>query len=334
MQAIVSVIQFVLKWHMKKEKVQGSQETDTDSGSGSVSEGCDDSETSAGGFPTDVEKVGEIAEEGNAIQVSRPRWPNEMENKHVFIVLAGNGSRMWRGAFFVPSRDPALSFSPQPPPHSLVTMDSLSLLRESLPNAKLETAEREMSLDFKAAAQSLATLFKSSKQSVKHAHDAGYAACLQDMLQIIQSGVSEDSGVGVARVMDWAEGQLDRYREGHEFETVDEVMAGLPRRVTRDASRSPRRASSSTLPDLAVFDSTASKRRHAAMTSVETRRRSRVGPVSGERDIRTPRKVKRGGLGERERERERDRVADAMEFEDDAGRDRKRSKTVNGTPPS
>ncbi|EUC55281.1 DUF4588 domain protein, partial [Rhizoctonia solani AG-3 Rhs1AP] len=116
-------------------------------------------------------------------------------------------------------------------------MDSLSLLRESLPNAKLETAEREMSLDFKAAAQSLATLFKSSKQSVKHAHDAGYAACLQDMLQIIQSGVSEDSGVGVARVMDWAEGQLDRYREDWSL-NGGRGDGGVTRRVTRDASRS------------------------------------------------------------------------------------------------
>ncbi|KDN46160.1 hypothetical protein RSAG8_04387, partial [Rhizoctonia solani AG-8 WAC10335] len=222
-------------------------------------------------------------------------------------------------------------------------MDSLSLLRESLPNAKLETAEREMSLDFKAAAQSLATLFKSSKQSVKHAHDAGYAACLQDMLQFIQSGVSTDGdGMGVARVMDWAEGQLDLYREGREFEKVDEAIAALPRRqavAPRDESRSPRRASSSSLPsDPPAFDTTATaiKRRHGAITSVEARRRSRVGPLPGDRDIRTPRKVKRAVPGEREREREREkeRATDAMEFEEDAGRDRKRSKNTNGTPPS
>ncbi|CAE6418242.1 unnamed protein product [Rhizoctonia solani] len=211
-------------------------------------------------------------------------------------------------------------------------MDSLSLLRELLPNTKLETAEREMSLDFKAAAQSLATLFKSSKQTVKHAHDAGYAACLQDMLKLVQSGVSEDAdvSVGVARVMDWAEGQLDRYRDGQEFEKVDEAIAGLPRRqvvIHREESRSPRRASTSSLPELPVFDfttTTTTKRRHGTMGS-EARRRLKAVPLSGERDIRTPRKMKKVVPGERDRERER--VADAMEFEEDGGRDRKRPKT-------
>ncbi|KAH7325430.1 hypothetical protein B0J17DRAFT_681350 [Rhizoctonia solani] len=207
-------------------------------------------------------------------------------------------------------------------------MDSLSLLRESLPNAKLETAEREMSLDFKAAAQSLATLFKSSKQTVKHAHDAGYAACLQDMLQLIQSGVSEDrDGMGVARVMDWVEGQLDRYREGQEFEKVEDVIGAMPRQ--RDGSRSPRRASTSSLGEPQIDATNATKRRHGAITS-DARRRSRAGPLPGERDIRTPRKVKRAG----ERERERDRPIDGMEFDEDGGRDRKRSRITNPTPAS
>ncbi|KAJ1300862.1 hypothetical protein OPQ81_002501 [Rhizoctonia solani] len=206
-------------------------------------------------------------------------------------------------------------------------MDSLSLLRESLPNAKLENAEREMSLDFKAAAQSLAALFKSSKQTVKHAHDAGYAACLQDMLQFIQSGVSEDDdGMGVARVMDYIDGQLERYRQGREFESADEAVAALPaRQATRDGSRSPRRASTSSLPEPPALDAT---KRRPGMTSVEARRRSKAGPP-GERDIRTPRRMKRNAPGERERER----TTDGMDFEDDGGRDRKRSKT-NGTPPS
>ncbi|CAE6473060.1 unnamed protein product [Rhizoctonia solani] len=221
-------------------------------------------------------------------------------------------------------------------------MDSLSLLRESLPNAKLENAEREMSMDFKAAAQSLATLFKSSKQTVKHAHDAGYAACLQDMLQFIQSGVSEDrDGMGVARVMDWVEGQLDRYREGREFESADEAIAALPPRpsvATRDESRSPRRASTSSLPSESPFDATfgtnivtASKRRHGAINSTETRRRTRVGPAPGERDIRTPRKVKKAVPGERA---ERDKTTDTMDFEEEGGRDRKRSRITTATPPS
>ncbi|KAG9111077.1 hypothetical protein FRC07_008104, partial [Ceratobasidium sp. 392] len=112
-------------------------------------------------------------------------------------------------------------------------MDSLSLLRESLPNAKLESSERDMSNDFKAAAQSLAAFYKSSKQTVKHAHDAGYAACLQDMLQFIQTGLStassEDDAMGVARVMDWVEGQLGRYRDGIDFDrTENSVEEAVP----------------------------------------------------------------------------------------------------------
>ncbi|KAG9078569.1 hypothetical protein FRC06_008302, partial [Ceratobasidium sp. 370] len=218
-------------------------------------------------------------------------------------------------------------------------MDSLSLLRECLPNAKLESSERDMSNDFKAAAQSLAAFYKSSKQTVKHAHDAGYAACLQDMLQFIQTGLStassEDDAMGVARVMDWVEGQLERFRAGAEFErksNATEETAASAVASTSTAQRSfspPRKATQETRspvqtprqPDdlplaldpapipapLFATDATpATKRRHAAITSVDAplaRRRSRAFalPVApGPSDVRQPRRGKRG-VPDRER---------------------------------
>jgi len=249
-------------------------------------------------------------------------------------------------------------------------MDSLSLLQESLPNAKLVSAERDMSNDFKAAAQSLASFYKSSRQTVKHAHDAGYAACLQDMLQFIQTGLStaaaEDDAMGVARVMDWVEGQLERFREGKEFEgrgePADEPSTSTsaprrsfspPRRQSTSASTSteqrspshtPRRAESSTVADLppipapsfSVDATPATKRRHAAITAVEpstsSRRRPRgfAAPVAPTPlDNRPPRRTKRGGAAERDRGVVvESRSSDSMDFEEDEPRERKRSRTT------
>ncbi|KAG8769892.1 hypothetical protein FRC12_004664 [Ceratobasidium sp. 428] len=239
-------------------------------------------------------------------------------------------------------------------------MDSLSLLRESLPNAKLESSERDMSNDFKAAAQSLAAFYKSSKQTVKHAHDAGYAACLQDMLQFIQTGLSTASSehdvMGVARVMDWVEGQLGRYSEGIDFERVAEEIPSStsattsavrrsfspPRRQARSPHQTPRKPDNIALsvdatpipaPLFATDATPATKRRHAAITSIDAplgRRRSRgfASPVApGPSDVRQiPRRARRGGP-DRERTLIVDtRGSDPMDFEEDGPRERKRSR--------
>ncbi|KAF8600943.1 hypothetical protein BDV93DRAFT_525018 [Ceratobasidium sp. AG-I] len=250
-------------------------------------------------------------------------------------------------------------------------MDSLSLLSESLPNAKLVSAERDMSNDFKAAAQSLASFYKSSRQTVKHAHDAGYAACLQDMLQFIQTGLStaaaENDAMGVARVMDWVEGQLERFREGKEFEgrgePIEEASASTstaqrsfspPRRHTiaasasteqRSPSHTPRRAESSATvvdltpipaPSFSVDATPAAKRRHAAITTAEptssSRRRPRAfaAPVAPTPlDSRPQRRIKRGGVAERDRGVVvESRSSDSMDFDEDEPRERKRSRTA------
>jgi hypothetical protein len=218
-----------------------------------------------------------------------------------------------------------------------------------------------------AAAQSLAAFYKSSKQTVKHAHDAGYAECLQDILQFIQTGLStasaENDAMGVARVMDWVEGQLDRYREGKDFdaraESADEASGSTftsvprrspspPRQPTRETveprspNQTPRRASTSSLPadvapisvpSLALEATPPAKRRHAAITAVDptiVRRRPRsfASPVvPGLGENRPPRRAKRSGA-ERERSVMVDnRVPDMMDFEDEGPRERKRSRT-------
>ncbi|CAE6542927.1 unnamed protein product [Rhizoctonia solani] len=186
------------------------------------------------GLTFDVEKKGgktaiEWGEEkGNELNLSIPRRANLTENIHISTIPVEHLTRVYQSAYFVLSRDPGVSLSLQLTSLTF-TVDSPSLLRELLPNLRVE-GQQEQYFDCKAAAQSLTTLFKSSQQAVKRAHDAGYAACLQDMLKLIQSGVSKDADVGVARVMDWTEGQLDRYRGGREFEKVEEATAALPRR--------------------------------------------------------------------------------------------------------
>lgn len=202
---------------------------------------------------------------------------------------------------------------------------------------------------------------------MKHARDAGYAACLQDMLQFIQTGLStaaaEDDAMGVARVMDWVEGQLERFREGKEFEgrvePADEAPASTstarrsfspPRRQStstehRSPSHTPRRAESSSAvvdlppipaPSFSLEAAPATKRRHAAITAVEpatsSRRRSRVfaAPIApAPLDTRPPRRVKRGGAAERDRSVVVEtRSSDSMDFEEEGPRDRKRSRTA------
>jgi len=192
------------------------------------------------------------------------------------------------------------------------------------------------------------------------------------MLQFIQTGLStasaEDDAMGVALVMDWVEGQLERFREGKEFErrgkSADEAVVAPststtwrsfspPRRQPQE-TRSPVQTPRKTEDLSAAVDSTpvpaplfatdatpATKRRHAAITSVDpppARRRSRVfaAPVGpGPSDIRQPRRAKRGGGSERERSVVVDnRSSDLMDLEEEGPRERKRSRTSRVDPAS
>ncbi|GBE85502.1 hypothetical protein SCP_0800190 [Sparassis crispa] len=64
------------------------------------------------------------------------------------------------------------------------------MLASSLPPSNLANAEKELTNNFKAAALSLTTLYRTSRPTSKRAYNAGYAAAFQDMLLMIQQGVS------------------------------------------------------------------------------------------------------------------------------------------------
>ncbi|KAF9007091.1 hypothetical protein BDQ17DRAFT_1423169 [Cyathus striatus] len=116
-------------------------------------------------------------------------------------------------------------------------MESLNLntLATSLPTGQ-QNAEKELMNNFKAAALSITTLYRSSRQNAKKAYNAGYAAACQDLLNMIQQGVSvggigasgsgshgaDDDGMTIGRVMDWIEARLEAIKSREEEEDEDE----------------------------------------------------------------------------------------------------------------
>jgi len=112
-------------------------------------------------------------------------------------------------------------------------MESLNLntLANSLPNAQ-QNAEKELLNDFKAAALSITTLYRSSRKNSKRAYNAGYATACQDLLNFIQQGVSasdigpshdiEGGGMTIGKVMDWTEARVDAIKAREEEEDEDE----------------------------------------------------------------------------------------------------------------
>ncbi|KAF9040004.1 hypothetical protein BJ165DRAFT_1316181, partial [Panaeolus papilionaceus] len=103
---------------------------------------------------------------------------------------------------------------------------NLNTLANSLPNSQLN-AENKLTNDFKAAALSITTLYRSSKKNAKRAYNAGYAAACQDLLEFIQQGVSASGDVGqspadpsrisegttsgmtIGQIMDWTEARVE-----------------------------------------------------------------------------------------------------------------------------
>ncbi|KAF9255883.1 hypothetical protein L218DRAFT_883033, partial [Marasmius fiardii PR-910] len=99
-------------------------------------------------------------------------------------------------------------------------MESLNLntLATSLPTPYQNT-EKDLVNNFKAAALSITTLYRSSRHASKRAYNAGYAAACNDLLMMIQQGVSvggDSSGSGsstdgmtIGKVMDWIEARME-----------------------------------------------------------------------------------------------------------------------------
>ncbi|TBU40426.1 hypothetical protein BD309DRAFT_967500 [Dichomitus squalens] len=107
-------------------------------------------------------------------------------------------------------------------------MESLNLnnLASSLPSSSYANAEKELTNNFRAAALSLTTLFRSSKTASKRAYNAGYAAACHDLLNMIQQGVSTDADpsreVTIGRIMDYIEARLEAIRAREEEEDEEE----------------------------------------------------------------------------------------------------------------
>ncbi|KAI6020624.1 hypothetical protein EDC04DRAFT_2901659 [Pisolithus marmoratus] len=115
-------------------------------------------------------------------------------------------------------------------------MESLDLngLAKSLPGSGLEKAEKDLLNNFKAAALSITTLYRSSRNSSKRAYNAGYAAACQDLMMMIQQGVSvggiapstSDNPLGgemsIGRILDWIEARMEAIKAREEEEDEDE----------------------------------------------------------------------------------------------------------------
>lgn len=78
-----------------------------------------------------------------------------------------------------------------------------------------------------AAALSITTLYKSSLRTSKRAYHAGYSAACQDLLLMIQQGVSagessDGNGMTIGRIMDYIEARLEAIKSREEEEDEDE----------------------------------------------------------------------------------------------------------------
>ncbi|KAF8624310.1 hypothetical protein AX15_005940 [Amanita polypyramis BW_CC] len=125
-------------------------------------------------------------------------------------------------------------------------MESLNSLASSLPAAH-HKAEQELLNNFKAAALSITTLYRSSRETSKRAYDAGYTAACQDLLNMIQQGVSASGidndesrgGMTIGRVMDWTEARLEALKQKEEEEEEEEREKERERDKTTTAPAAP-----------------------------------------------------------------------------------------------
>ncbi|KAF5386474.1 hypothetical protein D9757_005941 [Collybiopsis confluens] len=121
---------------------------------------------------------------------------------------------------------------------------NLNTLASSLPTP-YQNAEKELLNNFKAAALSITTLYRSSRNASKRAFNAGYASACNDILLMIQQGVSvegiqqnhgssgprsdpnppfdaEGQGMTIGKVMDWIEARMEAIKSREEEEDEEE----------------------------------------------------------------------------------------------------------------
>lgn len=71
---------------------------------------------------------------------------------------------------------------------------------------------------------SITTLYRSALATSKQHYNAGYAAALEDLLSVIQQGVSVGGGDGmtIGRIMDWIDARREVIKEREEDDEDDE----------------------------------------------------------------------------------------------------------------
>ncbi|KAJ3933317.1 MAG: hypothetical protein NXY57DRAFT_1067205 [Lentinula lateritia] len=136
-------------------------------------------------------------------------------------------------------------------------MDSslnLTTLASSLPSP-YQNAEKDLLNNFKAAALSITTLYRSSRNASKRAYNAGYASACNDILLMIQQGVSvegiehaqnhgssetgstapsssQSKGMTIGKVMDWIEARMEAIKSREEEEDEEEERERERERAT------------------------------------------------------------------------------------------------------
>ncbi|KAF9077409.1 hypothetical protein BDP27DRAFT_1413823 [Rhodocollybia butyracea] len=135
-------------------------------------------------------------------------------------------------------------------------MDSslnLNTLASTLPSP-YQNAEKDLLNNFKAAALSITTLYRSSRHASKRAYNAGYASACNDLLLMIQQGVSAEGiehthshdspgasspiptlpgqghGMTIGKVMDWIEARMEAIKSREEEEDEEEERDGVKER--------------------------------------------------------------------------------------------------------
>ncbi|TFK62754.1 hypothetical protein BDN72DRAFT_776736 [Pluteus cervinus] len=166
-------------------------------------------------------------------------------------------------------------------------MESLNLntLATSLPSGQ-QKAEAELLNNFKSAALSITTLYRSSRQASKRAYNAGYASACQDLLTMIQQGVSvsglstseENSTIGgggmtIGKVMDWTEARLEEIKAREEEEDEDEERE-------KEKERRPTTGASSNAPAATVAARGASSHATTATPAASAKRSKGSSPFT------------------------------------------------------
>lgn len=78
---------------------------------------------------------------------------------------------------------------------------------------------------------SITTLYRSALATSKQHYDAGYSAALEDLLSVIQQGVSVGGGDGmtIGRIMDWIDARREVMKEREDDEEEEEDKESKPK---------------------------------------------------------------------------------------------------------